>query len=146
LAAVRKPTIEQQETIDGHDNKTKIPIYWWMISWLIASFYLLSSVGWFWASFVAIYGNQNPNVSEFIGELSIFDHLIRYLQVIIIAAGSCVLLFMRKLSYTLFSISFLCSLIAMLLIGKWTISFMSPFILGPSFLYLLYLDRMKLLK
>lgn len=140
----RKREIESQKTQNIQNNK-KIPIYYWIISWIIAGFYILSSVGWFCASF-AFFRGQLPGAEEFIGKLSIFDHLIRYLQVIIIFAGSVSLIFMRKLSYRLFSITFFSTLCFMLIKREWTISFLSLFLLAPSILFILYLYRKKILK
>lgn len=140
----KKREIESQKTQTIHDNK-KIPIYYWVISWIIAGFYILSSVGWFCAS-LAFFRGQLPGADEFMGKLSIFDHTIRYLQVIIIFVGSIILCFMRKLSYRLFLISLFGTLIGMFIKREWTISFLSPIVLVPSFLYIFYLQRKKILK
>lgn len=124
----------------------RIPPYLWLVSRLIGGFYLLSSAGWYLATYAMHTGKLGPEATEFATSLNITDHIVRHGQVILVSAGSVMLLVMSNWAYRLFSIATLCALISMLLSGKWGISFLSPFLLIPVWLYLLLLRRYSFLR
>ena len=124
----------------------RIPPYLWLISRLIGGFYLLSAAGWYVATYAMHTGKLGPEVNEFVASLNIIDHVVRHGQVILVSAGSVMLLGMNHWAFRLFSIATLCSLVSVPLASKWGISFLSPFLLIPVWLYLLLLRRYSFLR
>jgi hypothetical protein len=109
----------------------------WIVTVIIAGFYIVSAFGWFFATYMMSQGVLGSEATEFIRSLNIADKLIRTAQVILIVIASITLLLRRRITLQLVLISVFFSLISFLFIAKWSISFLGgiPGILILSFVY-----------
>jgi hypothetical protein len=125
----------------------------WVLSSVIAAFYLLSCAGWVGASFMAANGMLKEDAIKSFKELSMIDHAIRISQVLMILIAMLLLLlrrsFVRPLLWFVFSMSLIATL-ASLFNRNWAISFLGGFaglvFLGLILWHVNWLRRKNLLK
>jgi hypothetical protein len=109
----------------------------WIVTIIIAGFYIVSAFGWFAATYMMSIGVLGAEATEFIRSLNIADKLIRASQVILIVAASITLILRRRITLKLVLINIFMSLSSFLFVAKWSISFLGgvPGILILIFVY-----------
>jgi hypothetical protein len=123
--------MEDAPTINEPPRYLKIVI--WLVSIIIAGFYIVSAFGWFAATYMMSVGVLGKEAADFYNSLNIAEKLIRASQVFLIVATSITLLLKRRITLKLVLISISISLISFLFFEKWSISFLGGI---PGLLYL----------
>lgn len=93
-----------------------------------------------------ITGKLGPKTTEFYRRLNILDHIVRTAQVLIAIAASVALLLQRRIALKLYVANLVASIICMLFIGKWGITFLIPLILIVVSAYTWSISRLGYLK
>ena len=122
-----------------------------IVSAIITAFCLVSSLGWFAATyFMARSGHLGNEATKFYQSLNVTDHIIRSSQVLLIVVASGLLLFFRKVTLKLILVSIILSLVSFVLVGKWAISFLGAsdglLLLIIVYIYAYFLNRRGFLK
>jgi hypothetical protein len=94
-------------------------------SLLIASFYLLSTVGWFFANYLALTGSLGEDGLVMMNQFTLVDAFVRVAQVVLVSIASILLIMKRKASLPLFVGTALSSMLCTTIIGHWGISFLA---------------------
>ena len=96
----------------------------WISLLMISGFYIISSLGWFAATYMMASGAFGEEATGFFRSLSVADHFIRAGQVVLIVVASALLIMRKRASLKLFMASWLLSLVGTFLVAKWGISFL----------------------
>ena len=100
----------------------------WLLSLLISGFFVVSALGWFAATYMMHAGQLGKEATEFSRSLSTIDEVVRTAQVIIIIVASIFLLLSRRVAVKAFGVALFLSIVSFLLVPKWGISFLPPFV------------------
>ncbi len=122
-----------ENVIIDNEPPRSIKILSWVLTIIIAGFYIVSAFGWFAATFMMSAGVLGKEATDFYHSLNIADKLIRASQVILIVIASISLLLRRRITLKLILISISISLISFLFFERWSISFLGGI---PGILYL----------
>jgi hypothetical protein len=124
-------------------------VFTWIVSLVVASFYILSSAGWFLASYLALTGALGDEGTLLAQNLSVLDHFMRTLQVILIVIACAFLLLRRHEALPCFLASLGFSLATTLFLGNWGVSFLTGLLsftlLALATAYVYWLFRRKVL-
>ena len=126
-------------------HKGKIIIIW-IISFILAAFFLISSLGWFVATYGMLTGKLGSKATEFGQSLSILDHIARTSQVVVIIVASVSLLLLRRMALKLYLANLIASVVCFLFIGKWGITFLTPLPLIVAYAYTYWINRIGFLR
>ena len=121
-------------------------IFIWIISFIFAGFFLVSAVGWFLAAYLTVSGKLGPKATEFYQSLNILDHTVRTSQVLIVIVASIVLLLQKRLAVKLYLANLIASVICMVAVGKWCITFITPLPVIIVYAYTYWINRLGYLK
>ncbi len=135
--------IDQKQT---EENRTKIPWYIWLFSWLIAAFYLLSAMGWYMAAYMAHTGLLGEELVQYSTNLSALDLAIQHLSVGASIIASILLMCMKKSSFYIFSIVLPITIAGWVVNNDWAISYLSPILLLPVWIYLYFIKEREYFK
>lgn len=134
------------ENITAYRRHKWEKIFIWLISFILAGFFLVSAAGWFFATYLMISGKLGPKPVEFYQSLNIFDHFVRTSQVLIVIAASVLLLLQRRIALKLYLANLAASIVCILFIGKWGITFLIPLPLLVVCAYTYFINRLGYLK
>jgi hypothetical protein len=118
----------------------------WLAILLVAAFYLVSTLGWAFATIMLLKGLFGEAASSEFASLGPIDHFMRVAQVTVICLVSIALLLRKKFAAYLFGVSLILSVITELFSLNWGVSYLGP---GPtlfSFAVVLLLLRQRVLK
>ena len=101
----------------------------WIVSLLIATFYLLQSLGWIYSNFMAFNGMLGEKGEALMHGFSTVDHIMRVLQVIVLCTASILLLLQKRFAFNLFLCSLGLGFLCTLLLDSWSVSFLGGY--GP---------------
>lgn len=118
----------------------------WLISFILAGFFFMSAAGWFLATYLTITGKLGAKAAEFYRSLNLLDHTVRTVQVLVAIAASGALLLQRRIALKLYLANLVASIICMLFIGKWVITFLIPLTLIIVSVYTWWINRLGYLK
>lgn len=100
----------------------------WISLFVIAGFYIISSLGWFLATYMTATGTLGREAAEFVRSLTPLDHIVRVSQVLLIVVASLLLLFCKRTARIPLLICLLISGLATAFVGKWGITFLGGLI------------------
>jgi fatty acid desaturase len=118
----------------------------WFTSFIFGGFFLISAVGWFFATYLMMKGKLGPKPTEFYQSLNILDHIVRSSQVLLVIVASMVLLLRKQLAVKLYLANLIVSIICFVAIGKWGISFLTPLPIIVVYGYSYWIKRLGYLK
>jgi hypothetical protein len=121
-------------------------IFIWILSFILAGFFLVSAAGWFLATYMMASGKLGSKPTEFYQSLTILDHIVRTSQVLIVITASVALLLQKRIAVKLYLANLLISIICILVIGKWGITFITPLPVIVVYTYVYWLNRLGYLK
>jgi hypothetical protein len=118
----------------------------WIISLILAGFFLVSAAGWFFATYLMIAGKLGPKPIDFYRSLNLLDHIVRTSQVLIAIAASVFLILQKRIALKLYLVNLTVSFIFILFVGKWSITFLIPLSLIIVCTYTYLINRLGYLK
>jgi hypothetical protein len=118
----------------------------WLISFILAGFFLVSAAGWFLATYLMKAGKLGATPTDFYQSLNILDHIMRTSQVLVVIAASVALLLQKRIAVKLYLVNLIASVICILAIGKWGITFITPLPIIIVYAYTYWINRFGYLK
>ena len=113
----------------------------WLLSFLLSAFFIVSALGWFAALQMMHAGKLGQKATDFAHSLTVIDEVVRIAQVVVIIVAAVLLLLSRRTAVKLFGVTLLISIISFVLVPKWGISFLPPFVAIIAFGYSYLIDR-----
>lgn len=111
------------------------------ISFLISCFFIVSALGWIFATYLMMTGRLRKDAIDFYHSLNFVDHIVRAGQVGLVVVASVFLILSRRVAAKLFFICLMFSLAAFAFRGKWGISFLPLVITAAAYGYVYLLNK-----